>query len=196
MSKREGIISFFEKNPGVHPLKRLVELGAYRNLVRTMTEELILEEVSRGHYQLAGYEPENYFDLREVSSIIPNSVFCLISALYFHNIGTQIPRQYHIAIPSTQAATIRKDYPVKTYFFSEKPYKAGIEIHDGIKVYSIAKTVADCFKYRNKIGLDVAMEALKYSISNKRTTIAEIFEMAEVCRVKNVMMPYVQGYIS
>ena len=196
MSKKEEIVSFFENNPGIHPLKRLVELGAYRNLVRKMTKEQILEEVSRGHYQLAGYEPETHFDLHEISSIIPNSVFCLISALYFHNIGTQVPRQYHIAIPSNQAATTRKNYSIKTYYYSEKSYQAGIENHDGIKVYSIAKTIADCFKYRNKIGLNVAMEALKESISNKRTTMAEIFEMAEICRVKNVMMPYVQGYIS
>ena len=196
MSKKEDIVSFFEKNPGIHPLKKLIEVGAYRNLVRNMTKANVLEEISRGYYQLAGYEPERHFDLLEVSSIVPNGVFCLISALYFHNIGTQIPRQYHIGVPSHQAATTRKDYPLKTYFFSEKSYNAGIETHDGIKVYSVAKTVADCFKYRNKLGLDVAMEALKESLSNKITTIAEVFEMAEINRVKNVMMPYIQGYLS
>ena len=196
MSKKDQIINYLNKNPGIHSLRELVEAGAYKHLVRNLVHENILEEVCRGFYKLADYEPETHFDLEEIAAVVPRGVFCLISALSFHNIGTQMQNQYHIAIPSKMAATTRKDYPIKSYFYSEKVYKAGIEKHNSIKVYSVAKTVADCFKFRNKIGLDVALEALKYSIKEKRASIAEIIEMAEVCRVKKIMMPYLEAYTS
>ena len=196
MSKTEIILSYFKVNPGIHPLKDLTEIGAYRNLVRKLVNDNILTEVSRGYYQLPGYEPETSFDLVEVSSIVQNGVFCLASALFIHGVGTQMPNNYHIAIPIGQSATQKKDYPIKTYYYSPAIYNTGIEDHGEIKVYSVAKTVADCFKFRNKIGIAVALEALKYSLREKKTTIPEIFEMAEICRVKKVIMPYIEGYLS
>jgi predicted transcriptional regulator of viral defense system len=160
-----------------------------------MVKENVLEEVSRGYYQLAGYSPE-YFDLEEISAIIPNGVFCLISALYYHNIGTQIPREYYISIPIGINPTERKEYNVRNFYYSEKVYKAGIEQHGNIRVYSVAKTVADCFKFRNKIGLDVALEALKEVLRNRSASVQEIIEMADICRVKKIIMPYMEAYNS
>jgi predicted transcriptional regulator of viral defense system len=193
---KDKIIQLFEESPGIHSLKDLTKVGAYRNLVRNLVHENVLEEVTHGFYKLAGYEPEMRFDYVEIAAIIPKGIFCLTSSLSFHNLGTQMPDQYHIAIPSNTAATTRKEYPIKSYFYSDAAYKTGIEEYGPIKVYSIAKTVADCFKFRNKIGLDVALEALKCSIKEKRATIPKILEMAEVCRVKKIIMPYLEAYTS
>lgn len=155
MNKTKQIVNFFNKSPGIHSHKELLEAGAYHHLLRKMVKENVLEEVSRGYYQLAGYSPES-FDLEEISAIVPKGVFCLISALYFHNIGTQIPREYYLAIPIGVNPTERAQYSISNFFSSEKVYETGIETHGNIRVYSIAKTVADCFKFKNKIGLDVA----------------------------------------
>ena len=195
MSKIEQIINFFDKSPGIHTHKELLEVGAYPNLLRNMVKENVLEEVSRGYYQLAGYFPDN-FDLEEISAIVPKGVFCLISALYFHNIGTQIPREYYLAIPIGVNPTERTKYRIRNFFYSEKVYKAGIEKHGNIRVYSAAKTVADCFKFRNKIGLDVALEALKEVLRSRKASVQEIIEMADVCRVRNIIMPYMEAYNS
>lgn len=193
MSKTDDITRFFDEYPGIHSMKELSNIGAHRNLVRALVEEGIVEEVCRGFYQIAGYEPEERFDLVEVSALIPKGIFCLVSALDYHEIGTQIPREYHLAVPTGQNPSRRKEYPIKTYSYSMDSYKIGIENHGEIKVFSIAKTIADCFKFRNKIGLDVAMEALKETLRNKRATRAEIIKMAEACKVKKVIMPYMEA---
>ena len=193
MNKTTNILNYFKDVPGIHSLKELTAVGGYPNLIRKLTSENILEEVSRGYYKLTTWEPEQ-FGLEEIAAIVPEAVFCLVSALDFHNIGTQIPHDYHIAIPIGKRAPQRIEYSIHSYFYSEKVYKSGIETHGAIKVYNVAKTVADCFKFRNKIGLDVALEALKETLSRKKATIADIIAYAEICRVKKVMMPYLEAF--
>jgi predicted transcriptional regulator of viral defense system len=195
MNKTLQTLNFFKHSPGIHTHKELLEAGAYPNLLRKLVKENALVEVSRGYYQLAGYSPEA-FDLEEISAIIPNGVFCLISALSFHNIGTQVPREYYVAIPIGTNSTERKEYTIRNFFYSEKVYNAGIEKHGNIRVYGIAKTVADCFKFRNKIGLEVALEALKEVLHSRSATVQEIIAMADICRVRKVMMPYMEAYSS
>ena len=193
MSKTEEMIRFFTLNPGVHSRKGLVKVGAYPALLRKLVTNNILEEVSRGFYRLIDQEELENDDLETIASVIPNGVFCLQSALHFHNLGTQQAFEYHLAIPKGQWIPERNEFNIKIYQFGKQAYGSGIEKHGTIKVYSVAKTIADCFKFRNQIGLDIALEALKDVIRNKRATIAEILDQAEVCRVKNVIMPYLES---
>ena len=140
-----------------------------------------------------GQEESANSDLELVAAIVPQGVFCLLSALSFHDIGTQRPFEYHLAIPYGKRPPQRPEISIQTYRFGGRSYDSGVERHGNIKVYGIAKTVADCFKFRNQIGMDVALEALREALRGRKATIAEIMDQASVCRVKNVMMPYLES---
>jgi predicted transcriptional regulator of viral defense system len=128
---------------------------------------------------------------------IPKGVICLISALSYHEITTEIPHQIYVALPRG-AEPPRLDYPpLRIFWFSGPAFDEGIEDHvvDGIpvRVYSPEKTIADCFKYRNKIGLDVVLEALKFYRQRKRFKVDELMRYARVCRVEKIIYPYVEA---
>ena len=194
MNKFSKVVKLYEEVPGVHSFKELMDVGAYSALVKKMVNENILEEVTKGFYRLVSQEELEHSDLDTIAAIVPEGVLCLLSALSFHNIGTQKAFEYHLAIPNSKRPPQRYEFAIHTYKFGRKSYESGIEQYGRIKVYSVAKTVADCFKFRNQIGMDVALEALKDVLNNKRTSIAELLDQAEVCRVKNVMMPYLEAY--
>ena len=134
--------------------------------------------------------------LATVAIKVPQAVFCLLSALQFHELTTQLPRQIWIAMP--RGSHIPKiDYPpVKMIQFTGEAYAEGVEIYERdqvkLRVYSVAKTIADCFKHRNKIGLDVAIEALRDARARKKTSANDLWHYAKVCRVTNVMRPYLE----
>lgn len=135
--------------------------------------------------------------LAQVAKRVPHAVISLLSALQFHDIGTQLPHEVWIAIDG-KAAKPQIDYPpVRVMRFSGKSLSEGIEEHiiEGVsvRVYNKAKTVADCFKYRNKIGLDVALEALKDCYRRKLCNNDELWKYAKICRVSNVMKPYLEA---
>lgn len=157
----------------------------------------LLEKIGRGLYRLPGYQGSEHESLVTVATKVPQAVFCLLTALQFHELTTQLPRQIWIAMPRGSHAP-RFDYPpIKMVQFSGEAYTAGVEEieRDGIKlrVYGVAKTVADCFKHRNKIGLDVALEALKDARARNIASINDIWRFAKVCRVANVMRPYLES---
>jgi predicted transcriptional regulator of viral defense system len=133
----------------------------------------------------------------QIASRIPNGVVCLLSALLFHNLTTQLPHKVWLAIDRKAWKPKSDDIPVRTVRFSGPALTEGIETHirEGveIKVYCIAKTVADCFKYRNKIGLDVALEALREYIRNYARTRDELWKYAKMCRVDKVLRPYLEA---
>jgi predicted transcriptional regulator of viral defense system len=135
--------------------------------------------------------------LAEVARRHPRAVVCLLSALRFHELTTQAPFEVWLAIPN-KARAPRLDYPpLRIVRFSERALIEGIEEHriDGVpvRITNLARTVADCFKYRNKIGLDVALEALRESWKARRVTMDALWRYAQVCRVANVMRPYLEG---
>ncbi len=156
-----------------------------------------LERVGRGLYGLPGREVSAHGSLAEVARRIPKGVVCLLSALRFHGLSTQAPFEVWLAIEN-KALAPKLDYPpLRIVRFSGKAFTEGVEEHivDGVtvRVTSVAKTVADCFKYRNKIGLDVALEGLRDAWQEKRMTSDEIWRYAKVCRVANVMRPYLDS---
>lgn len=156
-----------------------------------------LERVGRGLYRLPGVEVSEHETLATVAAKVPQAVFCLLTALQFHGLTTQLPRQVWIAMPHGSHAP-KLDYPpLKMVQFTGEAYSQGIEQHerDGVplRVYSVAKTVADCFKHRNKIGLDVALEALRDALAQKKATADALWRHAQTCRVANVMRPYLEA---
>jgi len=156
-----------------------------------------LIRVGRGRYVLPQAEHSENLGLALVAAAVPQSVICLLSALRFHGIGTQAPHEVWIAV-AQGAARPRLDYPpVRTTLVSGSAFTFGVERHqvDGVpvRIYSPAKTVADCFKFRNKIGLDVAIEALREALRAKRCTREELWSAGKVCRVTTVIRPYLEA---
>ena len=154
--------------------------------------------LARGLYAASDYEPTEYHSLVEVCSRIPRGVVCMLSALQFHGLTTQLPHEVWIAIEA-KARTPRIDAPVRIMYFSGDAFTKGVDQHNiegsMVKVYCPAKTVADCFKYRNKIGLDVAIEALKDCLAQKKCSVDEIWKYAKACRVTNVIRPYLEAVV-
>jgi predicted transcriptional regulator of viral defense system len=189
LAKRRSVIRVRDlRERGIHPeyLRRLYNKGQ-------------LVKLTRGLYTLPDTEVSEHHSLVVVAKAVPNAVICLVSALQFHNIGTQMPHQIWIAI-ERRSATPRVNNPgIRVFRFSGDAYTEGIENYpiEGIKVkvYNPAKTVADCFKYRNKIGLDVAMEALRDGWQQKKFTMDELWKYSKICRVANVMRPYLESMI-
>lgn len=172
-------------------------IGAPRVVLTRLTAAGLLERAGRGLYRLAGSSGSECESLVTVATKVPQAVFCLLTALQFHELTTQLPRQVWIAMPRGSHAP-RFDYPpIKMVQFTGEAYNTGVEEveRDGVKlrVYGVAKTVADCFKHRNKIGLDVALEALKDARARNKASTDDIWRFAKVCRVANAMRPYLES---
>jgi predicted transcriptional regulator of viral defense system len=175
----------------------LEAIDAPRVVLTRLTTAGLLEKVGRGLYRLPDAQVSEFESLGTIATKVPQAVFCLLTALQFHELTTQLPRQVWIAMPRGSHLP-RVDYPpVKLVQFTGDAYTAGIEEveRDGVRlrVYSVAKTVADCFKHRNKIGLDVALEALKDARTRSKASVDDIWRFAKVCRVANVMRPYLES---
>jgi predicted transcriptional regulator of viral defense system len=188
LAERHGLVTDGEiRAIGIHPqtLQRLVESGK-------------LERVARGRYRLPDpdYELTEHHGLVLAAAAAPKGVICLLSALQFHKLGTQLPRQVWMALPR-QTRTPVVDYPpMRVVRLSGDAFTAGIEEHtlegQTVRVYDVAKTVVDCFKFRNKIGMDVALEALNEGWRERRFSLTDISKYARICRVWNVMRPYLE----
>lgn len=173
--------------------------GISRYQFYKMRDEGVIEPISRGLYRLASLPPITNPDLVAVASQFPQAVLCLVSALAWHGITTQIPHDVHLAVPR-QARLPRLDYPpVAGYRFSEPAFSAGVEeatIDDTrLRVYSIEKTLADCFKFRNRLGTDLVVEALQLYRKRHTFNLSALMGYARICRVENVMRPYLEAHL-
>ena len=171
-------------------------IRAPRVVLTRLTASGLLEKAGRGIYRLPGNQGSEHESLVTIATKVPQAVFCLLTALQFHELTTQLPRQVWIAMPRG-SHTPKIDYPpVKMVQFAGEAYSEGIEIVDQdqtkLRVYCVAKTVADCFKHRNKIGIDVALEALKDARAKKKASADDLWRFAKICRVANVMRPYLE----
>ena len=189
LARRRGALSRREVvDAGIHThtLSRLVRSGA-------------LERVARGRYRLPGAPITENHSLAIVAAAAPKAVVCLLSALSFHDIGTQLPHQVWIAVDRRNRAPTLTWPRLRVARFSGAALTEGIETHriegEMVRVYGVPKTLADVFKYRNKVGLDVALEALRESWRAKRFTMDEMHRYARVCRVERVMRPYLEALV-
>jgi predicted transcriptional regulator of viral defense system len=189
-------IKTFRSHSGLLRTQQAIDEGiAPRTLYRLRESGAIVRE-SRGLYRLAETEPGAYFDLVQVALKVPKGVICLISALAFHGLGTQIPQHVYIAVPINSEKPRIEYPPIRIFWLSQKRYSASIEEHelDGIsvRIYGIEKTIADCFKFRNRIGLDVALEALRDYAEHKRINIDDLLFYANLNRVEKIVRPYLE----
>lgn len=187
----------FKKHGGMLRTSRALSLGVHPRVLYGLREAGRLQQVSRGLYRLTDLPELGNPDLAAVASRVPQGVICLISALAFHGITTQIPHQVDVAVPRGTKQP-RLDFPpIRLFRFSPPVYRAGVEVHrvDGVevKVYNAAKTVVDCFRFRNRIGVDVAVEALRILHARKKASMRELLNYARLCRVERVMTPYLEA---
>jgi len=173
--------------------------GIHHEYLRQLRAEGRLVRVGRGLYSLPDADVTAHHGLVQAAKAVPKGVICLLSALRFHEIGTQLPHEVWIAL-DRRAARPRVENPkMRIVRFSGKALTEGVEEHVvesiRVKIYSPAKTVADCFKYRNKIGLDVALEALRHVLRERRCTPDEVWRYAKVCRVTKIMRPYMEALV-
>lgn len=188
-----------EKRGGNIRTAEAMRIGIHPHIFYELRDSGILEQVSRGAYRLAEQKPFTDIDLVTVALRIPRAVICLVSALSFHNITTQVPHAVSIALEKG-AQTPRIDYPpVSVHRYSIQSLTAGVEDHliDGVTVhfFSKEKTIADCFKFRNKLGMDIVLEALKLYRDQGLFDISKMLEYARVCRVENIMRPYLESML-
>lgn len=170
-------------------------VGASRTLLPHLARKGVLRRVCRGAYALADYLPEHDAFLTAANAV-PHGVICLLSALQFHETTTQMPLAIWIAIKRGTRMPTCKGVSLQVLQFTGCAFSEGIEEHnaDGmtIRVYSLAKTIVDCFKFRNRVGLDVACEALRDALAQRKTTRDEIWRIARCCRMSRVMRPYLE----
>ncbi|STX29967.1 Uncharacterised protein [Legionella beliardensis] len=173
--------------------------GITRYMLYSLRDKGKIEQISRGVYRLTNLPPLSNQDLATVSLRFPNAVICLTSALSYHDLTTQIPHFISIAVPRGAYLPNLSYPPIQNHRFSKSAYHAGIEEHNidevVVKIYSAEKTIADCFKYRNKIGMDIVLEALKFYRARKQFNLQALLKYAELCRVEKVMAPYLETII-
>lgn len=189
LARMRGSISLREaKQAGIHPeyLRRLCGKG-------------LLVRAGRGLYRLADAELSEHEDLIEVCARVPHGVVCLLSALSFHGIGTELPHEVWLAIPVKRKPPKIDWPPLRIIYATPRLHSLAVEQHDiagrTIRVYSIARTVVDCFRFRNKIGLDVAIEAARDVLRRRLTSVDEIVTISRQCRAFTVIRPYIEAML-
>lgn len=198
-SRFDKAIAIFRTHGGICRTTQAIRAGIHPGILYAMRDCGTLEKVSRGVYRLAGSSPLGNPDLVIVATRAPGGVICLISALSFHELTTQIPHEVHIAL-SRGAEEPRLDHPpLKTYRFTGRAFTEGVENHeiDGVQVriYSPEKTIADCFKFRSKIGLDTVVEAVRYYRERKPLKVDQLMRYAVICRVDKIIRPYLEAIL-
>lgn len=174
-----------------------LKAGVHPRTIYKMRDQGVIARLGRGMYRFADMPRLGNPDLATVAMKVPKGVICLISALSYHEMTTEIPHEIYLALPRG-AEPPRLDYPpLRIFWFSGSAFSEGVEQHDAdgipVKVYNPEKTLADCFKYRNKIGLDVVLEALKFYRQRKHFQADDLMRYARICRVEKVMRPYLEA---
>ncbi|MFP4547728.1 MAG: type IV toxin-antitoxin system AbiEi family antitoxin domain-containing protein [Fidelibacterota bacterium] len=196
-SAQEKAIKIIENQNGIISTSQALKDGIHPRTLYKLRDSGILIQLSRGIYKLENSKPLTNPDLVIVTQKVPNAVICLVSALAFHNITTQIPHVVSIAI-TQNIKTPQLDYPpIKAYRFTGTSLIKGVKNYgiDGknVKIYKPEKTIADCFKFRNKIGMDIVLEALKLYKARYKFDHQKLLYYARICRVENIIKPYLEA---
>ncbi|PHJ56864.1 transcriptional regulator [Nostoc linckia z18] len=196
MTKMQQVLELAH-NAGAIRAKDAEAKGIHRDYLKRLEQQGLLIRSARGIYTSTLAEITESHSLVEAVKRVPHGVICLLSALSFYELTTQAPFEVWLAIPQKARAPKEDILPLRIVYMSGKALESGIEEYEieGVRVpvYCPAKTVVDCFKFRNKIGLDVALEALRECLKERRCTIDEIWHYAKICRMQNVMRPYLES---
>jgi len=198
MGRQQQILDL-AREKGIIRAEDVEAVGISRNYLYRMHKEGLLEKRAVGLYALQEAPVAENSSLAEVARRLPHAVVCLISALSYHEITTQIPHEIWLTIPRGSWRPDVEYPPLNLSYVSGPAYSFGIQEHVlngvAVKIYSPAKTVADCFKFRNKVGLDVAIEALREAWRSRKVTMDELVEAARVDRVSKIMRPYLEATV-
>jgi predicted transcriptional regulator of viral defense system len=199
LNATERAVNLFESNGGVLRTDQAIKLGIHPRTLYALRDDARLERMERGLYRLANAKPLGNPDFVTVALKVPRGVICLVSALAFHQMTTQVPHAVYLAIGANDQAPCLRYPPLRLFWYSRAVHESGIieTKIDGTKVriYSAEKTLADCFKYRNKVGIDVAIEALNLYRRRGRMKLDQIEHYAKLCRVQRVMRPYLEAVL-
>jgi len=189
----------FRRHGGVLRTREALRLGIHPRTLYEMREKGALEQLSRGLFRLSSLPKLGNPDLVSVSLKIPQGVICLVSALAFHDLTTQVPHQVYVALPRGAEPPRISFPPIRVFWFAGPAFTEGVEVHKldnvPVRVYGREKTLADCFKYRNKIGLETAVEALKLYVERRNAKTNELMRYAAVCRVQKIIRPYLEALL-
>jgi predicted transcriptional regulator of viral defense system len=191
--------ALFRAHGGLLRMAEAIRLGISRNTLYTMRDAGAVEQLSRGLYRLRGLPAASNPDLVTVAKRVPQGVVCLISALAYHELTTQVPHEVYVALEKGSERP-RIDYPpVRLFWFSGAAYREGIETRklDGVpvRIYNPEKTIADCFKFRNQLGMDVVVESLRLWRERRGRHVQTLLKHARHCRVERVIRPYVEALL-
>jgi predicted transcriptional regulator of viral defense system len=190
----------FSEHGGMLRTSNAIRLGIHPRTLYALRDAGEIESVGRGLFRLSKAPPLSSPDLVPITIRIPRAVVCLISALAHHELTTQVPHAVDIALPSHAQIPKTDRIPLRVFWYSEPSFSAGIEVATidavPVRVYSSEKTIADCFKYRNKIGLDVAIEALRiYRERTRKPDFQALAKFAQINRVQKIMRPYLEAVV-
>jgi predicted transcriptional regulator of viral defense system len=196
---RERIKALARKR-GFIDAKSIARAGMHTQHLSRLVAYGALERVARGRYRLADASVTENHGLALAAVVAPHGVVCLLSALSFHGIGTQLPAEIWFAVERGRTAPRIPNLRVHVVRYSGPAFSEGIELHrierQPVRVYSVAKTIADLFKARNRVGVEVAVEALREAWRERRFTMPDLDRAARACRVERVMRPYVEGVVT
>jgi len=190
----------FTEQGGMLRTSKAIQMGIHPRTLYALRDAGEIEQLSRGLYRLSAAPPLSNPDLVPIAIRVPRAVVCLISALAHHRLTTQVPHTVDIALPSHAQVPKLGNIPLRVFWYPEPSFRTGIDVGkiDGIpvRVYSPEKTIADCFKYRNKIGLDIAIEALRtYRERTRKPNHGVLTKFAQINRVHKIMQPYLEAIL-
>lgn len=198
-SERARLLALAKRRP-VITAADVAAAGIHSQYLTRLVAAGILERIARGQYRDTGQPITEHHGLVVAARAVPRGVICLVSALAFHGIGTQLPAEVWIAIERRARQPSVQNPPLRVVRMSGAAFTEGIETHEiegePIRVYSVAKTLADLFKHRNKVGLDVAIEALREAWRDRKFTMEALDRAAQICRVSGVIRPYVETVVA
>lgn len=182
---------------GVFRTGDALKAGIHPRTLYAMRDQGAIERLGRGMYRFADMPAMENPDLATVALKVPKGVICLISALSWHEMTSEIPHEIYLALPRGAEKPRLAYPPLRIFWFQSHAFEEGVEDYDvdgiRVRIYSPERTLIDCFKYRNKIGLDVALEALKLYRQRKRFKANELMHFARICRVEKIMRPYLEA---
>ena len=198
MNNTEKAIRIIKSHKGIIRTNQAIKKHIHPRTLYSLRDDGILEQISYGLYKLK-QNKITHPDFVTIALKAPNGIICLISALAFHNLTTQIPHKIWVAV-KRDASRPRIDYPpISIHQFSDKSFSSGIDKHTfdniPVKIYNPEKTIADCFKFRNKIGMNIVLEALAFYKERKKINILKLIKYSKICRVENIMKPYIESII-
>jgi predicted transcriptional regulator of viral defense system len=192
-------VEVFRAQGGTLRTMEAIRLGIHPRTLYSMRDSGVLEQLGRGLFRLSELPPLGSPDLVKVALRVPEGVICLVSALAFHEMTTEIPHAVHVALKRGAEPPRIGHPPVRTYWFTGGAFSEGMEVFEvdgvAVRVYAPAKTVADCFKYRNKLGLELALESLRSYLRDLHGHPDELVRYGRVCRVESVMRPYIEALL-